>query len=99
VKVYTREQVLELVGMDAGFLLALESEEIVGFDVPEQQGGYSERMLERARVAHELVHELDVNLEGAAIIVRMREDLAALHHDLTRLAEELRRLRDPAARR
>jgi hypothetical protein len=95
---YTREQVLELVGMDAGFLVALEREEIVCFDVPEQ-GCYSERMLERARVAHELVHELDVNLEGAAIIVRMREDLAALHHDLTRLAEELRRLRDPAARR
>jgi len=93
VKVYTREQVLELVGMDAGFLLALESEEIVGFDVPEQQGGYSERMLERARVAHELVTELDVNVEGAAIIVRMREELAALQRDLAGLARELQRLR------
>lgn len=92
-KVYTREQVLELVGMDAGFLLALESEEIVGFDVPEQQGGYSERMLERARVAHELVTELDVNVEGAAIIVRMREELAALQRDLAGLARELQRLR------
>ena len=56
-------------------------------------------MLERARVAHELVHELDVNLEGAAIIVRMREELAALHRDLARLAEEVRRLRGPALRR
>lgn len=91
-KVYTREQVLELVGMDAGFLLALEREEIVGFDVPEQ-GCYSERMLERARVAHELVTELDVNVEGAAIIVRMREELAALQRDLAGLARELQRLR------
>jgi hypothetical protein len=92
VKVYTREQVLELVGMDSGFLLALEREEIVGFDVPDE-GGYSELMLERARVAHELVTELDVNVEGAAIIVRMREELAALQRDLAGLARELQRLR------
>jgi hypothetical protein len=98
VRFYTREQILELVGIDPVFFVELEREEIVSGDAPEA-GAYSERMLERARVAHELVHELDVNLEGAAIIVRMREDLAALRHDLTRLAEELRRLRDPAARR
>jgi len=89
---YTREQVLELIGIEAGFLVALEREEIVRFDAPEQ-GRYSARMLERARVAHELVHLLDVNVEGAAIIVRMREDLAALHHDLAHLARELQRVR------
>jgi hypothetical protein len=86
---YTREQILELVGIDAGFLLALESEEIVRDDAPER-GRYSERMLERARVAHELVHELEVNLEGAAIIVRMREEIAGLHQDLAELARRLR---------
>jgi hypothetical protein len=90
--VYTREQVLELVGMDASFLVALEHEEIVCFDVDEP-GCYSERMLERARVAHELVEELDVNVEGAAIIVRMREEIATLHRDLAGLARELQRLR------
>jgi hypothetical protein len=89
---YTREQMLELIGIEAGFLLALEREEIVRVDAPEQ-GGYSERMLERARVAHELVHVLDVNVEGAAIIVRMREELAALHRDLADLARELQRVR------
>jgi hypothetical protein len=92
VNVYTREQVLELVGMDASFLVALEHEEIVCFDVAEP-GCYSERMLERARVAHELVEELDVNVEGAAIIVRMREEIATLHRDLAGLARELQRLR------
>lgn len=86
---YTREQILELVGIDAGFLLALEREEIVCDDAPER-GRYSERMLERARVAHELVHELEVNLEGAAIIVRMREEIAGLHSELAELARRLR---------
>jgi hypothetical protein len=90
---YTRQQILDLVGMDAGFLVALEREEIVRNDAPEQ-GCYSERMLERARVAHELVNELEVNLEGAAIIVRMREELSVLRQDLASLVHELRRLRD-----
>ena len=89
---YTREQVLEIIGIEAGFLLALEREEIVRFDAPEQ-GRYSEEMLERARVAHELVHELDVNVEGAAIIVRMREQLSSLHRNLADLARELQRRR------
>jgi MerR HTH family regulatory protein len=98
VRFYTRQQILELVGIDTLFFVELEREEIVSGDAPEQ-GAYSERMLERARVAHELVHELDVNLEGAAIIVRMREDVAALRRDLATLAEELNRLRGTAARR
>jgi hypothetical protein len=98
VRFYTRQQILELVGIDTRFFVELEREEIVSGDAPEE-GGYSERMLERARVAHELVHELDVNLEGAAIIVRMREDVAALRRDLAALAEELHRLRGTAARR
>ncbi len=89
---YTRQQMLELVGIDAGFLVALEREEIVKDDAPER-GCYSERMLERARVAHQLVHELEVNLEGAAIIVRMREELSVARQDLASVAQELRRLR------
>jgi hypothetical protein len=97
VRFYTRQQILELVGIDTVFFVELEREDIVSGDAPE--GAYSERMLERARVAHELVHELDVNLEGAAIIVRMREDVASLRRDLATLAEELHRLRGTAARR
>jgi hypothetical protein len=92
VRFYSREELIELASIDAGFLIALESEEIVLCDAPEQ-GRFSERMLERARVAHELVAELDVNLAGAAIIVRMREELAGLRRDLQDVAVELRRLR------
>jgi chaperone modulatory protein CbpM len=92
VRFYTRDELLELASIDAGFLVALESEEIVLCDAPEQ-GHFSERMLERARVAHELVAELDVNLAGAAIILRMREEIAGLRRDLQAVAVELRRLR------
>jgi hypothetical protein len=89
---YTRQQILEIVGIDAGFLIALEREDIVRVDAPEQ-GLYSERMLERARVARELVDELEVNLEGASIILRLREEISVLRHELATLSAELRQLR------
>ncbi len=85
---YTRKQVLELLGIDEGFLLLLEQEEIV---IVEDDAQYSDRMLERARVASNLVRELDVNLAGAAIIVRMREEMADLHQRVTELAQTVRR--------
>lgn len=88
---YTRKQVLELLEIDDGFLGTLISEEIVQIDAPGGQGEFSEQMLERVRVAQNLVRDLEVNLAGVAIILRMREDMADLHHRLAQLARELER--------
>jgi len=74
---YTRRQLVEILEVDEGFVLRLEEEDVVECDAPQSvPGEFSERMLERARVANNLVSELDVNLAGAAIIVRMREEMA-----------------------
>ena len=89
---YTRRQLLELLEIDDKFLVALELEEIVTGDAgsgPDR--GYSERMLERARVAHNLVQELDVNLPGVSIIVRLREEMAELRHQMAEVLAELQR--------
>jgi len=92
VSYYTRKQVLELLELDDGFLTSLLSEEIVVIDAPSAEPGeFSERMLERVRVAQNLVRDLDVNLAGAAIILRMREEMADLHHRLEELAREIKR--------
>jgi hypothetical protein len=85
---YTRIEIQQLLQIDDGLWVALEREEVVSGDAPAPEC-YSERMLERARVARNLVEELDVNLAGAAIIVRMREEMAALRHDLERILGEL----------
>ncbi|MEN8182329.1 MAG: chaperone modulator CbpM [Myxococcota bacterium] len=89
---YTRQQLVELLEIEDTFLVELELEEIVVGESPtESEGSYSEHMLERARVAHNLVRELDVNLPGVAIIVRMREEMAEMRHQLAELLGELKR--------
>jgi hypothetical protein len=81
---YTRKQLVELLEIEETLVVALEQEEIVFADVS-QPDRFSQRMLERTRVAATLVRDLGVNVEGAAIIVRMREEIADLHRELARL--------------
>ncbi len=91
---FKRSEVLEIVGVGDDFLIALESEEIIGRDAPpEASGEYSEQMLERIRVASNLVHEFDVNLPGVAIIVRMRERMAHHRHVVDEFVAELEKRR------
>ena len=88
---YTRTQLVELLEIEVRFLEDLEREEIIQRDAPENaEGEFSETMLERARVAYNLVHDLDVNLAGAAIIVRMREEMSDLRHQMEGLLNQLR---------
>ena len=95
---YTRVQILELLGIDADFLVALEREAVVTADAPRAEAGeYSARMLERVRVADNLVHDLDVNLAGVCIIVRMRERLVGQRRDLEHVLMEAARIQDELA--
>jgi MerR family transcriptional regulator/heat shock protein HspR len=90
---YTRKQVLEMLDLDEGFLVTLEREEIVVRDAPSGGvGEFSDVMLERARVAQNLVRDLDVNVPGVAVIVRLREEVSGLRRHLEQLLEELGRL-------
>lgn len=87
---YTRRQIAELLELEDGFLLALEREDIVLRDAPpESEGEFSERMLERARVAQNLVRDLEVNLPGVAVIVRLTEEMAGLRRHLEDLLTQL----------
>ncbi len=90
---YTRKQVIELLEIDEGFLVTLEREEIVARDAPSGAGGdFSDVMLERARVAQNLVRDLDVNIPGVAVIVRLREEVSGLRRHVEKLLAELGRL-------
>ncbi len=88
---YTRTEIIKLLEIDGGFVDVLEREEIIAPDAPASETGeFSEQMLERVRVAYNLVHDLDVNLPGVAIIIQMREEMSGLRHRLEGLLNELR---------
>jgi len=89
---YTRVQILEILHVEEGFLVALEEEEIITQDAPEvDEAHYSDQMLERARVAANLMHDLDVNLPGVAIILRMREAMSKQRRRIDSFVLELSR--------
>ncbi len=89
---YTRVQILEILHVEEGFLVALEEEEIIIQDALEvDEAGYSDQMLERARVAANLMHDLDVNLPGVAIILRMREEMSKQRRRIDSFVLELSR--------
>jgi hypothetical protein len=93
---YTLREIAEILKLQSDFLDELAREDIIAPDVGDPASTdphYSERMLERARVAYELVHELDVNLAGASVIVRLREEMVWLCDRVGRLALEVERSR------
>ncbi len=83
---YTRRQIVELLEVEEELVLALEREEVIE---AEDADAYSEQMLERVRVAANLMADLDVNMPGVAIIVRLREELSATRRQLEELARRL----------
>ncbi len=91
---YTRTQLIGRLRVGDDFLIALEEEEIVTRDAPGNAAGeFSEIMFERARVAQNLVEELEVNLPGVAVIIRMREEMAQQRRAID---EFVARIRDAA---
>ena len=80
---FERSEVVRLLEVEEAFLESLERESIVYVDVG--KGRFSPRMFERVRVAHSLVFELEVNLSGVAVILRMREELGSMQGTLSRV--------------
>src|SRR4029453_7648607 len=80
-----------LLELEEGFLVALEREDIVLRDAPPESGAeFSERMLQRAGIAPNLRRDLEVNLPGVAVIVRLTEEMAGLRRHLEDLLDRLR---------
>jgi len=83
---YSRREVVELLAVDEEFIVALEREDIICSDAPDPERCFSAAMLERIRAADTLVHELEINLPGVSVILRMREELATVRRRLQALA-------------
>ena len=78
-------------------------EELFEYGILERRTGpdssYSAREIERARICRTLVRELEVNLAGAEIILRLREELMLSRRQIEQLFEELARMHRSAGSR
>lgn len=59
--------------------------------IPRDDSALVPEHLETARIAHMLVHELEVNWAGVEIVLNMRSQLVATRHQVSELAAIVRR--------
>lgn len=86
----SRTRLIEIVGGDAELIARLVEHDVI----VEGPQGFDPDQVERALVSRTLIRELDVNLEGTEIILRLRERLVATQVQVGALLDELRRTQD-----
>src|ERR1051325_1257479 len=94
-KYFKITEVVRICGVDEEFVLRLEREQLVAPIVRQNEKVYPPEQVERVRVAHLLIDEMGVNIEGAEVALHMREQMIAMQRQfneiLRRLSEELKK--------
>jgi hypothetical protein len=84
------QEIADRYGILAADLEALAREELIEIKrTVDEEAVVSIEDVEKARVARLLMNELDVNLAGAEVIVRMRSDMIAMQRQFGKILEAL----------
>ncbi|MFP3910719.1 MAG: chaperone modulator CbpM [Desulfobacteraceae bacterium] len=88
---WTVREVMDIFQVEEGFLMDLEAEEIVR---PTRKGGpdtphFSATEMEKLRLAKILVEEMEVNLSGVDVILRMRQHMIQMRRQFDAILEDL----------
>jgi MerR family transcriptional regulator, heat shock protein HspR len=84
-------QVIKICGVDQKFVDDLERERIVQPVIRRNLKFYAPEQVERVRVAHLLIEEMGVNMEGAEVALHMREQMIAMQRQFNELLRLLGR--------
>ena len=88
-------EVVEICGVNEEFVIRLEKEKVIYPIVRRERKLYPLDQVDRVRVAHLLIEEMGVNLEGAEVALHMREQMIAMQRQfnelLRLLGQELKR--------
>jgi MerR family transcriptional regulator/heat shock protein HspR len=88
-KYFRITEVVELCGVNKGFILRLERERLIRPLPSQKRKLYSLDQVERVRVARLLIEDMGVNIEGAEVALNMREQMMAMQRQLKRLVRRL----------
>lgn len=81
----TLVKLVELIGGDRELVALLIDEGVIR----EDDGGFAPEQVDRVLVSRTLVRELEVNIAGVDIILRLRAELAAARRRLVELGEDI----------
>jgi MerR family transcriptional regulator/heat shock protein HspR len=84
-------EVIKICNVPQEFIDILEREHIIEPITRRKLKVYSPDQVERVRVAHLLIEEMGVNLEGAEVALHMREQMIAMQRQFHELLRLLRR--------
>jgi len=87
-------EVTRICGVDRAFIDRLERERIVQPVTRRKLKVYASEQVDRVRVAHLLIEEMGVNLEGAEVALNMREQMIAMQRQFNEVLDLLRRLKN-----
>jgi MerR family transcriptional regulator/heat shock protein HspR len=83
-------EVIKICGVDEKFVDDLERERIVQPVIRRKLKFYTPDQVDRVRVAHLLIEEMGVNMEGAEVALHMREQMIAMQRQVNELLRLLR---------
>jgi MerR family transcriptional regulator/heat shock protein HspR len=84
-------EVTKICCVDAKFVRRLEQEKVINPIVRHRQKLYPMDQVDRVRVAHLLIKEMGVNLEGAEVALHMREQMIAMQRQFNEILRLLGR--------
>ncbi|MBI2997797.1 MAG: hypothetical protein HYY46_04985 [Deltaproteobacteria bacterium] len=84
-------EVIKICGVDEEFVIRLEQEKVIYPIIRRKQKFYPLDQVNRVRVAHLLIEEMGVNMEGAEVALHMREQMIAMQRQFNELLRLLGR--------
>jgi MerR family transcriptional regulator, heat shock protein HspR len=84
-------EVVEICGVNEAFVIRLETEKLIDPIIRRARKLYPLDQVDRVRVAHLLIEEMGVNLEGAEVVLHMREQMIAMQRQFNELLRLLGR--------
>ena len=90
-------EVTRICGVNVKFVKRLEQDQVIYPIIRRREKYYPLDQVDRVRVAHLLIDDMGVNLEGAEVVLHMREQMIAMQRQfneiLRLLGRELRKKR------
>ncbi len=91
--VWTLTEVIEVLHIDEDFITTLEREDVITLTTDDtgREKLLPSREIDKIRVARVLMEDMDINLPGVEVILRMRQNMIDMRRQFDEILEDLAR--------